>query len=137
MAQEWNLIANSFVRLTQQQWIDELNLIFGDKIHQWPVLIKGMVNSIVMVVHFKTNFMKIVQNYFSNWYCKILIWPIMKSRHPWALVGSAYIEYCANTWLLKKFVWVVSHTNCQSLKTNRYRRIIWNILEDNGVIFND
>ena len=44
--------------LTQQQCIDEFNSIFGDG----SVFIGGMVNSAEVVVHSKTNFVKVVQN---------------------------------------------------------------------------
>ena len=65
--------------LTQQQCIDELNSIFSDeapsttsiyfcilflavKLYQGPVFIDGLVNSTEVLVHSKTNFMKVVQN---------------------------------------------------------------------------
>ena len=48
--------------LTQQQCIDELNSIFGDEAPQEPVFIDGILNSTDVVVHSKTNFVKVVQN---------------------------------------------------------------------------
>ena len=49
--------------LTQQQCIEGLNSIFwGLKLHQEPVFIDGMVNSTKVIVHSKTNFVKVVQN---------------------------------------------------------------------------
>ena len=95
------------------------------KLHQGPVCIDGMVNSTEIVVHSKTNFVKVVQNRFYAWkplmqcanrYCRIVIWPIVRLKHLQALVGPAYIQYCANIWLWKKFVRVGYHTICQSLK---------------------
>ena len=47
--------------LTQQQCIDKLNSIIGDEA-QGPVFIDGMVNLTEVVVHSKTNFVKVVQN---------------------------------------------------------------------------
>ena len=49
-------------RLTQQQFINKLNSIFAMKLHQGPVFIDGMLNSAKVVVHSKTNFVKVVQN---------------------------------------------------------------------------
>ena len=42
--------------LTQQQCIDELNSIVGDKVPSRTVFIDGMVNSTEVVVHSKTTF---------------------------------------------------------------------------------
>ena len=53
---------------------------------------------------------------YANWYCKIVMWPIMRLRQPQTLVGPAYIQYCMEIRLSKKFVRVTSHTICQSLK---------------------
>ena len=52
----------------------------------------------------------------TNCYCKIVMWPIVRLRQPQALVGPAYIQYCMNIWLSKKFVRNGSHTICQLLK---------------------
>ena len=95
------------------------------KLRQRQVFIDGMVNSTEVVVHSKTNFVKVVQNQLlfrkplmlcANWYCKIVMRPIVRLRQPKALVGPAYIQYCINIWLSKKFVRVGCHTICQSLK---------------------
>ena len=50
-------------RLTQQQCIDDLIIFFAMKLHQGPVFSDGMVNSTDVVVHSKTNFVKVVQNH--------------------------------------------------------------------------
>ena len=78
--------------LTQQQCIDELNSIFGnEKLHQGPVFINGMVNSTEVIVYSKMNFVKVVQNQLlfrqplvlcANWYCKIVISPIVRLWQP-------------------------------------------------------
>ena len=47
--------------LTQQKCIDELNSIFGDETPSKAIM-GGMVKSTEVVVHSKTNFVKIVQN---------------------------------------------------------------------------
>ena len=95
------------------------------KLHQGPVFIDGMVSSTKVVVHSKTNFVKVVQNQLlfrkplmlcANWYCKIAMWPIVRLRQPEALVGPAHIQYCMNIWLWKKFVCVGFHTIWRSLK---------------------
>ena len=44
--------------------IDELNYILAMKLHQGPVFIDGMVNSTEVLVHSKTNFVKVVKNKF-------------------------------------------------------------------------
>ena len=93
--------------LTQQHSIDELNSIFGDEA-------PSRTSSTEVVVHFKTYIVKVVQNQLlfrkpltlsANWYCKIVMWPIMR------LIGI--IQYCMNIWLSKKFVRFGSHTICQ------------------------
>ena len=64
--------------LTQQQSIDELNSIFGDE---------APLRSTEVVAHSKTNFVKVVQDQLlfrkpltlcANWYCKIVMWPIVR-----------------------------------------------------------
>ena len=52
----------------------------------------------------------------ANWYCKIVMWPIVRLRQPYSLVGRAYIQYCMDIWQPKKFVRFGSHTICESLK---------------------
>ena len=49
--------------LTQQQCIDELKSIFDDETPSRTSFIDGTVNSIEVVVHSKTNFVKIVLNH--------------------------------------------------------------------------
>ena len=84
---------NIFVRLFFTTFdVDKLNnsasmnliQFLAMKLHQGPVFINGMVNSTELVVHSKTNFVKVVQNQFlswktlmlcPNWYCKIVLWP--------------------------------------------------------------
>ena len=99
-----------------------MNLIqfLAMKLHQGPVFIDGMENSSEVANHSKTNFVKVVHNQLlfrkplmlcANWYCKIVMWPIV-----WPLVGPAYIQYCTNICLSKKVVRVGSHTIYQSLK---------------------
>ena len=54
------IIFNNFRRgLTQQQCNDALNSILSD---QGQVFTEGMVNSTEIVVHYKTNLVKVVQN---------------------------------------------------------------------------
>ena len=76
---------------------------------------QAQVNSAEVLVLSKTNFVKVVQNQLlfrkplmlcTNWYCKIVMWPIVRLRQPYSLVGPAYIQYCMNNWLSKKFVCV-------------------------------
>lgn len=93
-AQNWNstvhccaIIFYNFWRgSTQQQCINELNVIFGCK---GPVL-NGMGNSFLVIVHSKTKDVKVVQNQMlcfkplmlgTNLYCKIFMWPIWRLRH--------------------------------------------------------
>ena len=68
-----------------------MNLIqfLAMKLHKGPVFIDGMVKSTEVVVHSKSNFVKAVQNQLlfpkplmlcANWYCKIVMWPIMRLR---------------------------------------------------------
>ena len=45
--------------LTQQQWIDELNSIYGD---QAPSNVYRLVAEYEIVVHSKMNYVKVVQN---------------------------------------------------------------------------
>ena len=75
--------------LTQQQCIDKLNSIFSDEAPS--VFIDGILNSTEVVVHSKTNFVKVVQNHllfrkplmlWANGYCKIVMWPIVRLRQP-------------------------------------------------------
>ena len=77
-----------------------------------------MMNSTEVVVHSKTNFVKMIQNQLlfwkplmlcANWYCKIIMLALV--RH------TAYIQYCMNICLSTKFVRVGSHTISYSLKT--------------------
>ena len=93
------------------------------KLHQ--VFIDDMVNSTEFVVHSKTNFVKDVQNQLlfrkplmlcANWYWKIVMWPTYRHETTLGISRPAYIQYCMNIWLSKKFVRVGSHTICQSLK---------------------
>ena len=110
--------------LTQQQCTDELNPFLAMKLHQEPVFIDGTANSTEVVVHSKTNFMKVVQNQLlfpkplmlcANWHWKIVMWSIVRLRQP-LLVGRAYIQYCMNICLSKKFIRLGSHTICPLLK---------------------
>ena len=64
-------MVNFFVRLyfqkcrrglTQQQFIDELNSIFGDEAPSRISAYLWYVNSTEVVVHSKTNFVKVVRN---------------------------------------------------------------------------
>ena len=52
------------------------------KLHQGPMFFDGILNSTEVVVHSKTNFVKVVQNKLlfrkplmlcANWYCKIVM----------------------------------------------------------------
>ena len=76
-----------------------------------------MVNSTEVVVHSKTNLVKVVQNQLllcANWHCKIVMtYPEIETT----LSGTnTHIQYSMNIWLSKIFVRVGFHTICQSLK---------------------
>ena len=101
------------------------------KLHQGPGFMDGIVNSIEVLVHSKTNFLKVVQHQLlfrkplmlcANWYCKIVKWPIMRLR-PLALMGPAYTQYCMNIWLPKKIysLWIPQNLSIAQIKA----RVDW------------
>ena len=89
-------------RLTQQQYIDELNSIFRDEapsstnVYRWYGEFKRDGSS--LQDDFRESRLKSVT---ANQYWKIVMWPIVRLRQPWELVGPAYIQYCVNIWLWK------------------------------------
>ena len=69
------------------------------KLLQGPVFIYGMVHSTEVEVYSNTNFVKVIQNELlfrkplmlcANWYCKIVIWLIVRLGQRKVLVGPAW-----------------------------------------------
>ena len=84
------------------------------KPYQGPVFIDGMANSTEVVVHSKTNFVKVVQNQLlfqkplmlcANWYCKIVMWPIVRLRQPYSLVGPSIHSILHEHLTVNKICW--------------------------------
>ena len=103
-----------------QLCIDELNSIFGNetpsrtRVYQW-------------YGEFKRGH-SLLQDEFREACPKSVVVPetidavhqLLQNRH----VGPAYIQYCMNIWLSKKFISVASHTICQSLKKKGSYRLV-------------
>ena len=118
--------------LTQQQCIDELNSIFSNEapsrtsVYRWYVEFNQGLSSVQNQLLFRKLLILC-----ANWYCKIAMWPLIRLRQSYALVGPACIQYCMNIWLSKKFVRFESRIICQSLK--KINQSQWQKCFDNWV----
>ena len=92
------------------------------KLHQGPVFIDGVVTSVEVVVHSKTNFVKVVQN-------QLLL--RKQDRHETyreietnlGVSGTSIHSILHEHLTIKKFVRVGSNTICQSIKKGSCRLI--------------
>ena len=90
----WTLSCDYFFATFNVDYLNNtalMNLIkfLAMKLLQGPVFIDGMLHSTEVVVYSKTNFVKVDQNQWffrkplmlcPNWYCKIVMWPIVSLK---------------------------------------------------------
>lgn len=104
-------------KLNQQQHGNQLVSTLGDEVPSEPAF------SLVFQIQSWSKFATKRISWWSclNWYCKIVIWHIVRLIRTWALVPLTYIYYCMPSkrfvgygiiwWLVKKSSWRLTQIN--------------------------
>ena len=112
--------------LTQRHHIDEVNSIFEDE--------APSRTSVYVVVHSKKNFVKVVQNQLlfrkplmlcANWYCKIVMWPIVATLGICGTSIHSILHKFVNR--LKKCLFRLVERNAPKIQSPCFETFLWHL----------